>query len=114
MRNGGTKLSSVSARALLDSSSPAPSPLWNTPRSKGHSVQFYEEDSFLLEGLSRFIGAAILAGDAALIITTESHRDQLFARLSSRGLDLKLALGEGSFLSGYGNDSVQNGPFGGK
>jgi PAS domain S-box-containing protein len=88
----------VSARPLLDESSPAQA-LWDSPRSKGHSVQFYEEDSYLLEGLSRFIGAAILADDAALIITTKSHRDGLFARLRSRGLDLTLAMSEGRFLS---------------
>ena len=99
MRNGGTKLSTASARPLLDSSSQAASPLWNSPRSKGHSVQFYEEDSYLLEGLGQFIGAAILADDAALIIATKSHRDGLFARLSSRGLDLKRAMSEGRFLS---------------
>ena len=97
--NGGTKLSTVSARPLLDGSSPAPASLWSLPRSKGHSVQFYEEDSYLLEELSRFIGAAILAGDAALIITTESHRDELLARLSSRGLDLTRAMHEGRFLA---------------
>jgi hypothetical protein len=99
MRNGGPKLSTVSARPLHDSSSAAPSPPWTTPRSNGHSVQFYEEDSYLLEGLSRFIGTAILAGDAALIIATKSHRDGLLARLGSRGLDLKLAMSEGRFLS---------------
>ncbi len=92
-------MSTVSARLLLDSSSPTPASLWNTPRSKGHSVQFYEEDSYLLEGLGRFIGAAILAGDAALIITTESHRDGLLTLLGSRGLDLKLAMSEGRFLT---------------
>jgi PAS domain S-box-containing protein len=100
MRNsGGPELSTVSARLLRDSSSRAPALLWNSPRAKGHSVQFYEEDSYLLEGLSRFIGAAILADDAGLIITTKSHRDGLFARLRSRGLDLKLAMSEGRFLS---------------
>jgi PAS domain S-box-containing protein len=89
----------VSARTLLDRSSRTSATLWNTPRSKGHSVQFYEEDSYLLEGLSRFIGAAILAGDAALIITTKSHKDELHARLSSRGLDLTRAMDEGRFLA---------------
>lgn len=92
-------MSTVSARPLLASSSPAPSPSWNSPRSKGHSVQFYEQDSYLLEGLSQFIGAAILADDAVLIITTKSHRDGLLTRLRSRGLDLKLAMSEGRFLS---------------
>jgi MEDS: MEthanogen/methylotroph, DcmR Sensory domain len=92
-------VSTVSARLLRDNSSPAAAPPWNTPRSKGHSVQFYEEDSYLLEGLSRFIGAAILAGDAALIITTKSHRDGLLTRLKRRGLDLKPAMREGRFLT---------------
>ncbi|HEX4758401.1 MAG TPA: PAS domain S-box protein [Terracidiphilus sp.] len=89
----------MSARALLDRASPAPARLWSTPRSKGHSVQFYEEDSYLLEDLTRFIGAAILAGDAALIITTEPHRKGLLARLGGRGLDLTRALDEGRFLA---------------
>jgi PAS domain S-box-containing protein len=92
-------VNTVPARPLIDTSFPASTPLWNTPRSKGHSVQFYEEDSYLLEGLSQFIGAAILAGDAAFIITTKPHRDGLFASLRSRGLDLELALSEGRFLS---------------
>jgi len=92
-------VSTVSSILLRDNSSPGAAPPWNTPRSKGHSVQFYEEDSYLLEGLSRFIGAAILAGDAALIITTKSHRDGLLTHLKRRGLDLKLAMSEGRFLS---------------
>jgi hypothetical protein len=68
---------------------PAAAPLWNTPRFKGHGVQFYEEDSYHLGGLSRFIGAAILADDAALIITTNpietgsSHSSEVAALISS-------------------------------
>ena len=33
----------------------------------GHTVQFYADDSFLLDGLSRFIGTALGAGDAAIV-----------------------------------------------
>jgi hypothetical protein len=92
-------MSTLSARSLLYSRPPAASPHWNSPRSKGHSVQFYEEDPHLIEGLSQFIGSAILAGDSALVIAKRSHRDELFAHLSSRGLDLNLAMSEGHFLS---------------
>jgi PAS domain S-box-containing protein len=52
-----------------------------------------------LEDLSRFVGAAILAGDSALVIATESHRDSIIERLSDRGLDLTRALSEGRFVS---------------
>src|SRR5882757_2991734 len=84
-------MSTVSAKPLLHSSSPATSPHWNS-RSNGHSVQFYEKDSHLIEELSQFIGATILASDSALVIAKKSHRDQLFEHLSRRGLDLNLAI----------------------
>lgn len=68
-------------------------------RSRAHSVQFYEDDDFLIEGLSRFIGAALLAGDSTLVIATKSHSDALAERLATRGLDLGLAITEGRYLS---------------
>ena len=62
--------------------------------SAGHSVQFYEDDSFLLDGLSRYIGAALVAGDSALVIATQNHRDGLCERLQAGGLDLAKAMDE--------------------
>ena len=47
-----------------------------------HSVQFYFEDKFLLESLSRFIGSALGAGDAGVVIATEEHRIELIANLT--------------------------------
>ena len=72
---------------------------WEEHRAHGHSVQFYEDDAFLLDGLSRFIGAAVLAGDSAIVIATESHREGLAQRLRSRGLDLTPAVKQGRYLS---------------
>src|SRR5438270_10741888 len=66
--------------------------------STGHSVQFYEDDSFLLDRLSRYIGAALVAGDSALVIATQNHRDGLCERLQAGGLDLAKAMDEGRFL----------------
>jgi PAS domain S-box-containing protein len=72
---------------------------WEERHSHAHSVQFYADDDFLLDGLSRFIGAALLAGDSTLVIATKSHREGLGERLANRGLDLGPAIREGRYLS---------------
>jgi PAS domain S-box-containing protein len=72
---------------------------WQERRFHAHSVQFYEDDDFLLDGLSRFIGAALLAGDSTLVLATKSHREGLAERLTSRGLDLTPAIRAARYLS---------------
>ncbi|HZR28597.1 MAG TPA: PAS domain S-box protein [Terriglobales bacterium] len=64
-----------------------------------HVVQFYEDDSQFLEKLSRFIGSALGAGDAAVVIATPAHRDGLAQRLHARGLDMTFAVQQGRFIS---------------
>lgn len=64
-----------------------------------HSVQFYAEDAFLLDELSRFIGAALGAGDAGLVIATPEHRDGLAQRLEARGVDLDRAATQGRYIA---------------
>jgi PAS domain S-box-containing protein len=67
--------------------------------SHGHTVQFYRDDAFLLEGLGRFIGSALGAGDSSVVIATKAHRDGLVQRLKARGLDLSLATNQGRYIS---------------
>ena len=64
-----------------------------------HSVQFYGEDSSLLDELSRFIGAELVAGDAAVVIGTKAHRDGLAQRLRSRGFDTATAIEQGRYIA---------------
>ena len=64
-----------------------------------HSVQFYTDDSFLLDALSRFIGSAIGAGDAGIVIATEDHRTELAQRLVARGLDVTKAVEQGRYVA---------------
>jgi hypothetical protein len=52
----------------------------------GHVVQFYENPSFLLDQLSRFVGTALGAGDAAIVIARKAIRDGLTQRLKARGI----------------------------
>jgi PAS domain-containing protein len=71
---------------------------WCDLPAQGHSVQFYGEDSILLEGLTRFIGGALGAGDAAIVITTEAHGKGLSERLQSNGLGVSAAQAEGRLI----------------
>jgi PAS domain S-box-containing protein len=68
-------------------------------RPHAHSIQFYENDDFLLDGLSGFIGAALLAGDSAMVIATKAHREGLDRRLTSRGVNLTHAIQESRYLA---------------
>jgi DNA-binding NarL/FixJ family response regulator len=39
-----------------------------------HEVQFYSDGAVLLDTFARFIAVALKAGDAAIVVATESHR----------------------------------------
>lgn len=64
-----------------------------------HTVQFYGEDSFLMDELSRFVGTALGAGDAAVVIATKAHREGLAQRLQARGLDVVRATEQGRYVA---------------
>ncbi len=46
-----------------------------------HSVQFYEQEDFLLDEVSGFIGAGLQAGQVGLVIATRPHLEGLERRL---------------------------------
>jgi len=72
---------------------------WTDLAPRAHIVQLYDADAFLLDELSRFLGAALGAGDAALVLATEMHRAGLAARLRARGLDLARAEAAGRYIA---------------
>jgi hypothetical protein len=57
-----------------------------------HEVQFYSEDAVLLDSFTRFISAALKAGDVAIVVATESHRNGLVERLRGQGMDIDEAI----------------------
>jgi len=63
-----------------------------------HEVQFYSDDALLLDTFARFIAVALKAGDAAIAVVTESHRDGLVSRLKSQGLDVDAAIQQGRYI----------------
>ena len=66
---------------------------------QAHTVQFYEDDSFLVNEVSRLIGTALGAGDCAVVLATEAHRDRIAQRLAENGLNTGVAVKQGRFVS---------------
>jgi PAS domain S-box-containing protein len=103
MSNVVTKLSQRSdapASGLSElRDTPAGGPGWDAYAPGGHGVHFYEDDSFLLDGLSRFVGGAIAGGDCALVVATPAHCEGLRQRLAKEGLDLSIAERQGRFIA---------------
>ncbi len=77
----------------------APPAQWHDHDSHGHVVQFYTEDAALLGAVSRFIGTALGAGDAAVVIATKAHRDALSQQLKERGFDVAVAVRQGRLIA---------------
>jgi len=81
--------------ALHSATNASPPPL----NQSAHSVQFYFSDSILVDELARFIGTALVCGDAAIVIANSPHREALARELKARDLDTTKALAEGRFVS---------------
>jgi PAS domain S-box-containing protein len=65
----------------------------------GHVVQLYENDTFLVDALGRFVGAGLGAGDTIIVIATAPHRDGVESRLRTRGVDVALALAQRRYVA---------------
>ena len=69
----------------------------NTTRS--HEVRFYSDDAAFVVGFTRFVEAALEAGNAAIVVATESHRKSLLQRLQGLGVDMVAAIEQGRYVS---------------
>jgi len=77
----------------------APLAHWADHQNPAHVVQFYGDDGFLLDELSRFIGTALGAGESAVVIATKEHRDGLARRLKMWGLDTTWPATQGRYVA---------------
>jgi DNA-binding NarL/FixJ family response regulator len=64
-----------------------------------HEVAFYSDDRQLLDGATHFIGTALEAGSAVIVVATESHRNDLIPRLQSRGIDIAKAIEQDRYIA---------------
>jgi hypothetical protein len=64
-----------------------------------HAVQFYSGEDFLLDSGARFISTALGAGNSAMIIATQAHRDGIAERLKALGVDTNEAIRQGRYTT---------------
>jgi len=83
-----------------------------TAHGNEHIVQFYEQDEFLLDEVSRFLKEGLQAGHACLVMATPQHQTGLDQRMKSLAQDRSLyvrldAAATLSKLMVHGNPDVQ-------
>lgn len=65
---------------------------------RNHEVIFYLDDEWLLSDVTQFVGRAITAGRAAVVVATELHRKMLVAELREQGFNLDDAMEQGRYI----------------
>ena len=64
-----------------------------------HEVRFYSDDEYFLDSFTQFIGAALKAESAVIVVASESHRDSLLPRLRTYGLNIGALIEQGRYIS---------------
>lgn len=63
-----------------------------------HEVGFYFDDWLFLYDVTHFIATALNAGNATVVVATESHRESLLLELQAHGVDPGTAIEQGRYL----------------
>jgi len=74
--------------------------------ARRHEVGFYSDDRRLVDDVTQFIGAALKAGNAAIVVATESHRNSFVPRLQAQGVDIGTAIEQGRYIALDATDAL--------
>jgi DNA-binding NarL/FixJ family response regulator len=67
--------------------------------ARHHEILFCSDDAVLLDGLVRFVAAALSSGNGAIVWATESHREGLRQRLHGEGVNVDAVIRPGTYIS---------------
>lgn len=67
--------------------------------SRCHEVQFYSDEPSFLDGFTRFISAALKAGNAALFVGSTAHRYILYEKLHKESAETRAAIRVGKYVA---------------
>jgi PAS domain S-box-containing protein len=90
-------LRSADLSTLTDESF-APQVDWSKMRDSEHFVQFYENDEYMIESASGFVGTALREGECSVVAATPEHRQALARKLVACGIDVTEAEKSGRFI----------------
>jgi DNA-binding NarL/FixJ family response regulator len=93
----GRRFVSRSIAAAVPLASPAP------PR---HEIRFCTNETAVVDGMTRFLGAALDAGDAAVALVTESHRPRVLHGLRRLAVGIDEAIRQGTYVSFEADEAV--------
>jgi DNA-binding NarL/FixJ family response regulator len=68
-----------------------------TRPARSHEVQFYSDDAHFLDRCAGFLGAALMAGNAAVFVGTAPHRSGLLERLHRESPETRAAIRQGRY-----------------
>ncbi|MFP2963643.1 ATP-binding protein [Myxococcus sp. 1LA] len=74
---------------------PSSEPPVGHPLEHDHTVQFYEDEAFVIDVVEAYITGGLERGDPLVIVTQASHREQLIVRLMAAGVDTASAVSSG-------------------
>ena len=69
------------------------------PAPHRHEILFCSDDAAIVAALGRFIAAALNSGNAAIVLVSESHRNDLLDGLRLQGVDVDAAIRHGTYIS---------------
>jgi DNA-binding NarL/FixJ family response regulator len=75
--------------------------------ARRHEIQFYSDDVSFVDGFTQYISAALTAGNAVIVVATESHQNGLLARLQAHGLDIGAEIQQGRYISLNAADTLR-------
>jgi DNA-binding NarL/FixJ family response regulator len=76
-----------------------PPALERVDATRNHEVEFYADDAAFVIGFTRFIEAALVAGNTVIAVVTESHRRSLLEKLRQHGVDIVAAVEQARYVS---------------
>jgi signal transduction histidine kinase len=77
----------------------APAVRWQPTDTDEHVVMFYDDERFLLDTLSGYIGTALHAGQRAVVVATPEHRAAAELRLRALGIDVDAAVARHQYVA---------------
>ena len=81
-----------------DAALPGPERPVSETTTSSHTVQFYKAEASLVQEVSAFLGAALTAGQGALVVGSPAHRRAFASELEARGLTLGKVARQGRYL----------------